>query len=90
VDDRARRLVCADWLSERRDPRGDWLRDDHLWEWMRPDGAHPVPRLQTALCLAFNSAYGTSDLLASLVLVCIGLVICRTCFQQVFRKPPAE
>jgi uncharacterized protein (TIGR02996 family) len=42
---RPHRLICADWLSEQGDPRGDWLRNDELWPWMEPDGRHPLGRI---------------------------------------------
>jgi uncharacterized protein (TIGR02996 family) len=43
-DDQAR-LVFADWLEERGDPRGPWVRDPELWAVMAPDAGDPVPRL---------------------------------------------
>ena len=48
-DDTTARLVFADWLDERGDPRGPWLRDPDLWEWMQPDACDPLPRLRSAL-----------------------------------------
>lgn len=46
--DATTRLVFADWLEERGDPRAAWVRDDAIWEWMAPDATHPVPRLLAA------------------------------------------
>jgi uncharacterized protein (TIGR02996 family) len=43
--DRTARLVFADWLQERDDPRAAWVRDDAIWEWMKPDAAPPLPRI---------------------------------------------
>ncbi len=46
------RLVFADWLDERNDPRAAWVRDDDLWEWMKPDARDPIPRILSALTLS--------------------------------------
>jgi hypothetical protein len=34
-----------------------------------------------------GTAYGTANIAASLVPVCIGLIVCVACFASVFRKP---
>ncbi len=47
-DDPAR-LVFADWLEERGDPRGPWVRDPDIWPFMAPDATDPVPRLLTSV-----------------------------------------
>ena len=52
-DDEVARLVFADWLEERNDPRAGWLRDPELWErirpdvgrWLAPDARGTVPAL---------------------------------------------
>jgi uncharacterized membrane protein len=33
------------------------------------------------------TAYGTSYIAASVVPVCLGLIVCVLCFQKAFRKP---
>lgn len=43
------RLVFADWLEERGDRRAAWVRDDDLWEWMKPDAGDPIPGILAAL-----------------------------------------
>lgn len=43
------RLVFADWLEERDDRRAAWVRDDDLWEWMKPDAHDPIPGILAAL-----------------------------------------
>lgn len=48
-ENKSLRLIYADWLDEKNDPRADMVRDDRLWEWMLPDGAHPIPRLLKAV-----------------------------------------
>jgi len=48
-DDATHRLVFADWLDERGDPRAAWLRDADLWPWMAPDCHDPVPPLLATL-----------------------------------------
>ncbi len=35
-DNEAPRLIFADWLEERGDPRAHWVRDRQVFEWMRP------------------------------------------------------
>jgi uncharacterized protein (TIGR02996 family) len=55
--DRTARLVYADWLDERSDPRAAWLRDDWVWErvrreplrWLTPDPRGPIASLLEAL-----------------------------------------
>lgn len=39
------RLVFADWLEERGDPRAKWVRDKEIWHYMKPDAANPIPRM---------------------------------------------
>jgi uncharacterized protein (TIGR02996 family) len=43
------RLVFADWLEERGDRRAAWVRDDAIWEWMKPDAHDPIPGILAAL-----------------------------------------
>src|SRR5262249_5814456 len=43
-DDTAR-LVFADWLQDRDDPRAPWVREKDVWEWMKPDAKDPTPKL---------------------------------------------
>lgn len=42
-------LILADFFDENNDPRGQWIRDYHVREWMRPDYQSPVPKLLEAL-----------------------------------------
>ncbi len=44
-EDETTRLVFADWLEERGDPRASWVRDPEIWEFMRPDASDPIPKL---------------------------------------------
>jgi uncharacterized protein (TIGR02996 family) len=46
--DRTARLAFADWLQERDDPRAPWVRDDELWEWMKPNAKDPTRELLAA------------------------------------------
>ncbi len=48
-DDATARLVFADWLEERSDPRAAWVRDADIWEWMKPDARDPVPGILKTL-----------------------------------------
>ena len=48
-DDTTARLVFADWLEERSDPRAVWVRDADIWEWMKPDARDPVPGILAKL-----------------------------------------
>jgi uncharacterized protein (TIGR02996 family) len=48
-DDQAPRLVFADWLEERGDPRGVWLRDPVIASFMGPRCEDPIPRLVAGL-----------------------------------------
>jgi uncharacterized protein (TIGR02996 family) len=48
-DDPAYRLVFADWLEERGDPRGEWLRDPKLAPWMGLECEHPLRRLMESI-----------------------------------------
>jgi uncharacterized protein (TIGR02996 family) len=50
-DDALPRLVFADWLEERNDPRAVWVRDADIWEWMKPDAHDPVPGILNELRL---------------------------------------
>jgi len=43
------KLVFADWLEERGDPRAAWLRDPVLLPWMGPTLQSPIPALIEAL-----------------------------------------
>src|SRR5262249_10557614 len=47
--DEALKLVFADWLEERDDPRAGWLRDRVVRPWMGPTVQSPVPALIEAL-----------------------------------------
>jgi uncharacterized protein (TIGR02996 family) len=47
--DRTAALVFADWLDERSDPRGPWMRIDEVRAWMAPKYANPIPDLIAAL-----------------------------------------
>ncbi len=44
-EDEATRLIFADWLEERDDPRAHWLRDPDLAEYMAPEFKSPVARI---------------------------------------------
>lgn len=44
-DDETVRLVFADWLDECDDPRGPWVRNPKIWEWMKPDVKNPVSQI---------------------------------------------
>jgi uncharacterized protein (TIGR02996 family) len=48
-EDDTTRLVYADWLEERGDPRAAWVRDLAIWRWMGPLAQSPVPALMGAL-----------------------------------------
>lgn len=48
TDDTAR-LVFADWLDDRGDPRATWVRDPGLARYMRADAPDPLPALLDAL-----------------------------------------
>jgi uncharacterized protein (TIGR02996 family) len=50
-DDALPRLVFADRLEERNDPRAAWVRDADIWEWMKPDAHDPVPGILRTLQL---------------------------------------
>ena len=43
--DQLPRLVFADWLEDRGDPRSAWVRDPEVWAFMAPDAADPVRQL---------------------------------------------
>lgn len=47
-DDPTPRLVFADWLQDRDDPRAPWVRDDAIWKLMAPDARDPRPALVLA------------------------------------------
>lgn len=47
-DDPTPRLVFADWLQDRDDPRAGWVRDDDLWKVMAPDARDPRDALVLA------------------------------------------
>lgn len=38
------RLVFADWLAERDDPREAWMRDARLARWSLPEYVDPFPK----------------------------------------------
>ena len=42
-------LVFADWLDDRGDPRGQWLRDYYVRPWLPPTYANPIPKLLESL-----------------------------------------
>jgi uncharacterized protein (TIGR02996 family) len=42
-------LIFADWLDDRGDPRGQWIRDYRVRHWMGPKLQDPVPKLLEAL-----------------------------------------
>jgi uncharacterized protein (TIGR02996 family) len=42
-------LVFADWLEDRGDPRGQWIRSNFLRQWMGPKFESPVPALLAQL-----------------------------------------
>ena len=48
-EDETTRLVFADWLEERGDPRAEWLRDADLYRWAGPTLKDPVPEMIKAL-----------------------------------------
>ncbi len=37
-----------------------------------------------------GTPYGGANIAASVVPVCLGLILCLVCFQRAFRKPPAK
>ncbi len=37
-----------------------------------------------------GTAYGGANIAASIVPVCLGLIVCLFCFQRAFRKPPSK
>lgn len=47
-DSDLRRLIFADWLEDRNDPRATWVRDAELWAVMF-DTTDPIPRLRDPL-----------------------------------------
>jgi uncharacterized protein (TIGR02996 family) len=44
-DDDTARLAFADWLEERDDARGPWVRDKDIWVWMKPDARDPTEKV---------------------------------------------
>ncbi len=48
-DDRHLPLVFADWLDDRGDPRGAWIRHPAVSLWMPPNYENPIPKLLAAL-----------------------------------------
>jgi uncharacterized protein (TIGR02996 family) len=48
-DDDTARLAFADWLEERDDPRGPWVRDKDIWDWMKPDAKDPTRRVLSGI-----------------------------------------
>jgi uncharacterized protein (TIGR02996 family) len=63
--DKTARLVFADWLQERGDPRAPWVRDDELWEWMKPRAKDPTGDLVAATARS-GEGHKTVDALARL------------------------
>src|SRR5262245_48358376 len=47
--DRMAALAVADWLADRGDPRGPWLRIPEVRLWMYPKYGSPIPDLLAAL-----------------------------------------
>ncbi len=43
------RLVFADWLEDRSDPRAPWVRDAEIGSFMAPDASDPIPGLLAQL-----------------------------------------
>ncbi len=48
-DDHHLPLVFADWLDDRGDPRGQWLRNHSVRPWMPPTYQSPIPKLLESL-----------------------------------------
>ncbi len=48
-DDETHLLVFADWLEDRGDPRGQWIRNRRVRQWMGPNFESPVPALLAQL-----------------------------------------
>ena len=48
-EDEVPRLILADWLEERNDPRGPLLRDRHYWRHLNADCRDPVQVVLGAL-----------------------------------------
>ncbi|MCI0704480.1 MAG: HEAT repeat domain-containing protein [Planctomycetia bacterium] len=42
-------LVFADWLDDHGDPRGQWIRNHSLRQWMGPKFENPIPKLLESL-----------------------------------------
>ncbi|MBY0460672.1 MAG: HEAT repeat domain-containing protein, partial [Gemmataceae bacterium] len=42
-------LIFADWLDDHDDPRGQWIRNRRIHEWMRPTYENPIPKLLESL-----------------------------------------
>ena len=59
--DEAPRLIFADWLEERDDPRGVWLRNPALAELMGVRSENPIPRLVAEL--GADELYGVQTLI---------------------------
>jgi len=49
-----------------------------------------VQFIQTLLESNPGTAYGGANIAASVVPVCLGLIISLVCFQRAFRKPPSK
>src|SRR5262245_24690362 len=52
--DEVAKLVFADWLEKRGDPRGAWLRVPWLREWLGPTLQSPIPAVVEALAKGRN------------------------------------
>ncbi len=55
--DETARLVFADWLQDRDDPRAPWVRDAIIWEWMKPDGKDPTAKLIARVRRGWSGAH---------------------------------
>jgi uncharacterized protein (TIGR02996 family) len=62
-DDLAR-LAFADWLDERSDPRGPWVRDPEVYKWMGGGAEDPIPPLIKALLGNRNIKFEAVQVLA--------------------------
>jgi hypothetical protein len=47
-----------------------------------------VQFIRTLLDSNPGTAYGAASIAASVLPVCLGLIVCLVCFQRAFRKPP--
>src|SRR5262245_12193413 len=42
-------LIFADWLDDQGDPRGQWIRNWSVRQWMMPTYENPVPKILESL-----------------------------------------